>query len=138
MKISTLECVPPNTGRYMHDAGMRATILAAFSNGDPIEYTKKGQPINWRPHRESVFDFTENMYRVDTTRIQVDWSVLPDWARWVAMDTPTSWVWFEDDPKEQISAWPEKVGRWGTIPEKYAPKYLGSKPWNEVVARRIA
>lgn len=114
-----------------------AEIITAFSKGEPVEESSVSEPGNWRPMLDRYFDFVKYMYRIDKTRVQVDWTKLPAWANWVAMDSPTTWVWFEDYGQDMMASWPENQGRMGTIPKEYSPVYRGDKPWGEVVCRRI-
>jgi len=71
----------------------------------------------------------------------VDWSVMPAWAKWVAMDEDGHWCWFSERPSfvEGGVRWflnSHKVSSrdFGLLPYDYLPTYTGD--WkNSLVGR---
>lgn len=64
----------------------------------------------------------------------VDWSVMPAWAKWVAMDNGGIWCWYTDEPSINDRHYVVDNGIYGTIPREHAPTYTGD--WkNSLVGR---
>jgi hypothetical protein len=64
---------------------------------------------------------------------EVDWSVMPKWAEWVAMDEDGKWIWFLGEPRKGAANWC-CYGVYGEIPHTYAPKWDGD--WKDSLVRR--
>jgi hypothetical protein len=52
----------------------------------------------------------------------IDWSVMPAWAKFVAMDSNGSWFWYTHKPSLE-HVWCVIDGDYGKIPSEYAPKW---------------
>lgn len=64
----------------------------------------------------------------------VDWSVMPAWAKWVAVDKSGTWCWYTDEPSINDRHYVVDNGIYGTIPREHAPTYTGD--WkNSLVGR---
>lgn len=57
-------------------------------------------------------------------RLEMDWSALPRWAKWIAMDECRDWAWFADKPRSESREW-YSGGKCGVMPVEYAPKWSG-------------
>lgn len=67
---------------------------------------------------------------------EVDWSAMPKWAEWVAMDADGEWRWFSfREPVVDLTSdsW-ENYQFSGKIPPSYAPKWTGD--WKDSLVRR--
>lgn len=64
---------------------------------------------------------------------EVDWSAMPRWAEWVAMDEDGKWIWFLGEPRKGAANWC-CYGVYGEIPHTYAPKWDGD--WRDSLVRR--
>ena len=60
------------------------------------------------------------------TELDFDWSALPKWANWIAMDKGGMWCWYIDEPlvDETHGCYlVDELDRiWHLIPESYTPK----------------
>lgn len=63
----------------------------------------------------------------------VDWSAMPKWAKWVAMDKNGEWFWSDAPPRKSKDIW-ECSCNTDIIPPEYAPKYEG--PWEDSLVER--
>lgn len=65
----------------------------------------------------------------------VDWSLMPAWAKFVAMDNDSRWWWYNDKPIQIAFFWNLlNSGVRGFIPSEYAPKFNGD--WTESLIER--
>jgi hypothetical protein len=67
---------------------------------------------------------------------EVDWSAMPRWAEWVAMDKDGEWTLFSAKPSMDIGCWwsDGDVTYLAEIPPSYAPKWDGD--WRDSLVRR--
>ena len=67
---------------------------------------------------------------------EVDWSAMPRWAEWVAMDKDGEWTFFSAKPSMDIGCWwsDGDVTYLAEIPPSYAPKWDGD--WRDSLVRR--
>jgi hypothetical protein len=63
----------------------------------------------------------------------VDWSLMPAWAKFVAMDKSGKWWWYTHKPSLE-HVWCIIDGFGGVIPSEYAPKWEGD--WKESLTER--
>lgn len=78
----------------------------------------------------SAFDIIEEWVQKPV----VDWSVMPAWANYIAMEKSGDWYWFNILPRFSKICW-LNGGDCGEIPEQYAPKFEGD--WKDsLVARK--
>jgi len=67
------------------------------------------------------------MFEPIEKKVEMDWSTLPAWANWVAMDWDEKWYWFVNEPTKFIDSFSnqdtDKKDRekYGQIPEEHAP-----------------
>lgn len=116
------------------EAKRRAEVMLAFANGAPIEYRPKDRPdLVWGITTIPAWDWVLFDYRVNLDPV-VNWDAMPAWANAVAMRSDGNWAWFVNKPTgcvmDGIS------GLCGFIPDEYAPKYAGTKPWHELIIER--
>jgi hypothetical protein len=57
----------------------------------------------------------------------VDWSLMPAWAKFVAMDDSGNWAWYTSEPNKGLY-----MG--GKIPTEYCPKWDGD--WRQSLTER--
>lgn len=67
---------------------------------------------------------------------EVDWSAMPAWAEWVAMDKDGEWTLFSAKPSMDVGCWwaDGDVTYLAEIPPSYAPKWDGD--WRDSLVRR--
>ena len=112
--------------------------MLAFANGAPIEYRPKDRPdLAWGITTIPVWDWVVFDYRVNHDPV-VNWDAMPGWANAVAMDENGSWFWYEKKPCEIGTGCHSTPNEslMGKIPTEHAPKYAGTKPWNELIIER--
>lgn len=65
------------------------------------------------------------------TELDFDWSALPKWVNWIAMDSTGFWYCYQDEP-EHDSDYPIWIGSKGSIdiPIEYYPKNF-TGDWKE-------
>jgi hypothetical protein len=63
----------------------------------------------------------------------VDWSLMPAWAKFVAMDKSGKWWWYTHKPSLE-HVWCIIDGFGGVIPSEYAPKWEGD--WRNSLIER--
>jgi hypothetical protein len=66
----------------------------------------------------------------------IDWSAMPAWAKFVAMDKNKKWFWYTSEVSLLVFGnWDLKSGgRSGVIPTEYAPKWEGD--WKQSLIER--
>ena len=64
----------------------------------------------------------------------VDWTTLPAWANWVAMDSNGEWLWYYDKPRMDEIAWFSYNSMYQVIPSEYAPAFEGD--WKDSLRER--
>lgn len=69
----------------------------------------------------------------------VDWSVMPAWAKWVAMDDEGSWHWYVYKPytEEYETGWylgSGSIHDYAKIPKDHSPTYTGD--WKNSLVER--
>jgi hypothetical protein len=64
----------------------------------------------------------------------VDWSLMPAWAKFVAMDSTGYWWWYEKKPFTSENTWRSESEYYDEIPKDYAPKWEGD--WEESLIER--
>lgn len=137
-------CVPKHHIPYQdmtqeqQEAKRRAEVMLAFANGAPIEYRPKDRPdLVWGITTIPVWDWVVFDYRVNHDPV-VNWDAMPAWANAVAMDESGVWSWYEKKPEQMGSRYHITQAGCisGQIPDEHAPKYAGTKPWNELIIER--
>jgi len=63
----------------------------------------------------------------------IDWSAMPAWAKFVAMDSGGKWFWYTHKPSLE-HVWCVIDGDYGKIPYEYAPKWEGD--WKQSLIER--
>lgn len=117
------------------EAKRRAEVMLAFANGAVIEYRPKDRPdLVWGITTIPHWDWFNFDYRVNPNPV-VNWDAMPGWANWVAKDSLERWHWYKVKPELTASYWFGKCFC-GQIPNEYAPKYAGTKPWHELIIER--
>lgn len=66
----------------------------------------------------------------------VDWSAMPAWANWVAMDGNGDWFYYASKPNEGADGWYGEICYSCTIPSSYAPTFSGD--WKDSLCERPA
>lgn len=71
-----------------------------------------------------------------TDKPEVDWSAMPRWANWVAMDAGGRWCWFDNKPFQEIrhNQWLCHCQLLGVVPVAHQPNYTGC--WKDSLAER--
>ena len=62
----------------------------------------------------------------------VNWSAMPAWANWVAMDKNRNWWWYKTKLDILITFWGVELGH--HIPPSYAPTFTGN--WQDSLVER--
>lgn len=62
----------------------------------------------------------------------VDWSAMPRWAKWVAMDESGKWYFFFETPSKKTTVW--LAASCGFIPPEYYPTFTGN--WKDSLIER--
>jgi hypothetical protein len=95
--------------------------------------------------REVFISQTNGMYYADESKSLidiisewidkpiVDWSLMPAWAKFVAMDKKGKWWWYTHKPSLE-HAWCIIEGFVGKIPSEYTPKWEGD--WRNSLIER--
>lgn len=95
----------------------------------------------WATHTGVRFNLGQTAINIShiprhAQRPVVDWSVMPAWAKWVAMDEDGNWHYFEKKP--EIGGYniggKEWVGDYHNFPREYWPKYSGD--WRNSLVER--
>lgn len=78
----------------------------------------------------------ENIVAEWSDKPEVDWSAMPRWANWVAMDCGGRWLWFSDKPFQETShrQWLCHCQLLGAVPVAHQPKFTGD--WKDSLAER--
>lgn len=63
----------------------------------------------------------------------INWSTLPEWAQWVAMDKDTKWFYFDGQPSPWCGRWTADQGT-GRFEEFSAPPFPGN--WRDSLQQR--
>lgn len=117
---------------YKTRAGNKARVYATDGHGD---FPAHGAVLidGWRLEKWTLDGkaIPRGTYPTDlvsewTDAVEMDWSVLPKWAMWIAMDASMYWYWYENQPIAQADSWDALA--WGTagpIPNEYKPKWTG-------------
>lgn len=81
-------------------------------------------------------DVAESIFFRRRIRPVVDWSAMPKWAQWVAMDEDGDWFWFVGKPRPGFHHWmPENTSSLQqVIPPAYSPTFTGS--WKDSLVSR--
>lgn len=105
-------------------------ILTIINDIESVCYWYIDDPSN-------VIDGIDNIFTLEKPKEKpiVDWSVLPAWFNWIAMDGDNEWWTFVDKPS--ISA--NTGDTWVSsscipIPREYAPKFNGD--WKDSLVER--
>jgi len=120
------------------EAKRRAEVMLAFANGAPIEWMLQNRTADeWQDAQFPMWDWHTYNYRVNPEPF-VDWDAMPAWANAVAMDESEIWSWYEKRPEQMGSRYHLTPAGCisGQIPDEYAPKYAGTKPWHELIIER--
>jgi hypothetical protein len=65
----------------------------------------------------------------------IDWSLMPAWAKFVAMNEDGAWNWYRVEPNKGWYMWlMTGTENWGEIPSEYAPKWDGD--WKNSLIER--
>lgn len=66
----------------------------------------------------------------------VDWSKMPAWANWVAMDENGEWFWYSEEPRlnQCLTEWIPSGSDCGQIPPEYTPTFTGN--WHDSLVER--
>jgi len=64
----------------------------------------------------------------------IDWSTMPAWAKFVAMDSGGYWWWYNNKVTINNDYWEQESGYCGRIPSEYAPKWDGD--WRNSLIER--
>lgn len=68
------------------------------------------------------------------TEPKVNWSAMPAWAKWVAMDEDGDWFWFSEMPNTDEGQWQHQSGCCGIIPAQGVPNFTGG--WKDSLVER--
>ncbi len=120
------------------EAKLRAEVMLAFSNGHHIECKLKDRPdLEWNDTQDPCWDWVLYDYRVNPNPA-VNWDAMPAWANCVVKEIVGGWWWYSSKPIAGNNGWGMASDNMhcGRIPSEYAPKYAGTKPWNELIIER--
>lgn len=100
----------------------------AMTDGKTVStYTNEGYFYTYNPESPN------NIVGEWVEKPIVDWSVMPAWANFVAMDKDGKWYWHYEKPTPNHLKW--IYTHWsGIIPSDYAPKFNGD--WTESLIER--
>jgi len=62
-------------------------------------------------------------------KVIVDWSAMPAWAEFAAMNADGTWYWYTNEPKFENGFWNANFKK-GNIPVKYAPEFKGKAEYS--------
>lgn len=119
------------------EAKRRAEVMLAFADGAPIEWRIADGGFEWHEDESPHWNWSEIDYRVKPNPV-VNWDAMPAWANAVAMDESGVWSWYEKKPEQMGSRYHITPAGCisGQIPDEYAPKYAGTKPWHDLIIER--
>lgn len=108
--------------------GLDNEYSIALTNGRIVKtFTKEGHLYMDEPNS------TYNIVGEWVEKPVVDWSVMPTWAKFVAMDRNSNWYWYDKKPTKDCFKW-NNMCQAGIIPSSYAPKFNGD--WTESLIER--
>jgi hypothetical protein len=124
---------------YMTRDGRKAVCLTTTAteyDGQPIVLQIEGRLIY-----VTILGRYHNLLEVDNYDIigewidkpVIDWSLMPAWAKFVAMDNNGVWCWYTYKPSLK-HVWCVIDGFFGKIPSEYAPKWEGD--WRNSLIER--
>jgi hypothetical protein len=64
----------------------------------------------------------------------IDWTLMPAWAKFVAMNRGGEWWWYEKEPVIGENIWRSESEYYGKIPTEYCPKWDGD--WRNSLIER--
>jgi len=64
----------------------------------------------------------------------IDWSAMPAWAKFVAMDNGGDWWWYKKEPVIGENTWTSESEDYDEIPKDYVPKWDGD--WRNSLIER--
>ena len=81
---------------------------------------------------------------IEPFKLDFDWSCLPKWARWIALDENGDWFWYQAEPSNEVMSefgeqeWFDPLhASSGEVPNEYKPKnYAGD--WKDSLFERPA
>lgn len=85
----------------------------------------------WKSGIDHPFDLIEPW----TDKPVVNWSAMPAWAKWVAMDEFGNWFHYDKKPEKCSSSYIGTNAQ-GYIPEEFAPSFTGN--WRDSLVERPA
>jgi len=123
---------------YRTRDGRKARIYATDGSGRyPVHGNLDGEALTWTS-RGAFNEGVEGESGRDliapwTDAPEVDWSAMPKWARWVAMDEDGAWFWYQHKP-ERSDRYFSALSEEGVIPFIYAPDWDGD--WKDTLVER--
>ena len=99
----------------------------------PTVFEPEEEPETWVRCPNCGVDFVAEEYAFDPEEeeekpVQMDWSALPAWAGWIAMDANEAWYWFMTQPVKRDDYWgydeddfSKHNSKYGLIPDEHAP-----------------
>ena len=119
------------------EAKRRAEVMLAFADGAPIEWTPQDRPdYGWEIDDEPSWNWIDVDYRVSPNPV-VNWDAMPAWANFVFKSKDGDWWWCTHRPSLEGNSWGWQMGSIASyMPPEHAPKYAGTKPWNELIIER--
>jgi hypothetical protein len=65
---------------------------------------------------------------------KVNWTTMPAWAKWVALDANGRWFYYIDKPNTRQSIWDPNSSQCNNIPAEYYPTFTGN--WEDSLVER--
>jgi hypothetical protein len=106
-------------GKFRIGFQMDGTLIVLQTNG--MYYTDKSETPN-----DIISEWIDKPI--------VDWSLMPAWAKFVAMDKGGKWYWYTGKPNRQENQWYLNYNQSTRIPTEYCPKWDGD--WRQSLTER--
>lgn len=128
---------------YVTRSGLRSRVYAVDSGGGFPIHGAVCSPSRWALEKwtDSGRTYIDEEHPNDLIapwidRPTVNWSDMPAWAKWAAMDKSGEWSFYEEHPNIFSDVWSAASDRYAAtaIPPDYAPKWTGD--WRESLVAR--
>jgi hypothetical protein len=121
---------------YMTRDGRKAVCLTTTLREGKIAFQINGEVFISQTNGMYYADESKSLIDIIGEWIDkpiVDWSLMPAWAKFVAMDNNGAWCWYTYKPSLK-HVWCVIDGFFGKIPSEYAPKWEGD--WKNSLIER--
>lgn len=137
--MSTLDIQPGKL--YRTRDGHKARVYATDGRGQHSVHGALLQKDGWNDcswtasghHYSNTTERGADLISEWIDKPEVNWSAMPAWAEWVAMDFDGQWFWFKEQPDQGSKRW-ICDGPFGPIPSSYTPTFSGD--WKDSLVQR--